>query len=167
MHSQSPPIIHRDIKVENVLKGDNNDWKLCDFGSATSVSIQAGISLPVNLIRQLEDEIAECTTIHYRPPELCDLYSRNGINEKVDIWALGCLLYKLCYFVTPFENGGKLAILNAKYDLPASPPVSNEIKALIGTLLNVNPLARPTAVQALDMILSLKGNGTLVRLYSC
>lgn len=33
-----------------------------------------------------------------------DLYSQKLICEKVDVWALGVLLFKLCYFKTPFED---------------------------------------------------------------
>lgn len=32
-----------------------------------------------------------------------------------DIWALGVLLYKLCYYTTPFEESGPLGILNAQH----------------------------------------------------
>lgn len=36
LHMQDPPIAHRDLKLENVLKGSDGKWKLCDFGSSTN-----------------------------------------------------------------------------------------------------------------------------------
>eukprot|EP00741_Cyanophora_paradoxa_P001508 tig00000492_g1460.t1 len=36
LHCQSPPIAHRDLKVENVIRHENGDYKLCDFGSCTT-----------------------------------------------------------------------------------------------------------------------------------
>lgn len=38
----------------------------------------------------------------YRPPEMTDLYLRYEINEKVDIWMLGCILYTMCFYISPF-----------------------------------------------------------------
>lgn len=37
MHSQNPPIMHRDLKIENLLLSDKFIIKLCDFGSASTV----------------------------------------------------------------------------------------------------------------------------------
>ena len=54
----------------------------------------------------------------YRTPEMVDLYANRPITEKADVWALGCLLYKLCFMVHPFEDSGILRILNANYSLP-------------------------------------------------
>jgi AP2-associated kinase len=67
----------------------------------------------------------------YRSPEMVDLYMEKWIDEKADVWALGCILYKLAYFVTPFEDGGRLKILNVKVDFPDTPRFSNELISMI------------------------------------
>jgi AP2-associated kinase len=97
LHSMNPPIAHRDIKIENVLLG-NGMYKLCDFGSCTTRHFPPN-SMALNEIRQMEEEIGKLTTIQYRSPEMCDMFQKKGLCEKVDIWALGVLLYKLCYYV--------------------------------------------------------------------
>jgi hypothetical protein len=49
-----------------------------------------------------------------------------------DVWALGVLLYKLCYYTTPFEEHGPLAIVNAKYIFPSFPVYSPKLQHVIG-----------------------------------
>ena len=49
MHTQQPPIAHRDVKPENILTGADNKWKLCDFGSSTTAAyshIDQDVSYP-------------------------------------------------------------------------------------------------------------------------
>ena len=36
----------------------------------------------------------------------------------LDVQALGCLFYQLCFGVSPFEESGKLGTVNGKYRLP-------------------------------------------------
>ncbi|KIM32268.1 hypothetical protein M408DRAFT_326890 [Serendipita vermifera MAFF 305830] len=38
MHSLQPALLHRDLKVENILQANETSYKLCDFGSSTAVS---------------------------------------------------------------------------------------------------------------------------------
>lgn len=57
------------------------------------------------------------TTPMYRAPEMLDTWSNHPIDHSVDIWALGCILYTLCYMQHPFEDSAKLAILNGNYNL--------------------------------------------------
>jgi hypothetical protein len=45
---------------------------------------------------------------------------------------LGVLLYKLCYYTTPFEEHGPLAILNVQYKIPPYPVYSAQMNSLIG-----------------------------------
>ncbi|KAF9960399.1 hypothetical protein BGZ72_007057 [Mortierella alpina] len=157
MHYSDPPILHRDIKVENILLS-NNDYKLCDFGSATT-NILRGDNIPRNVkdIQLLEEEINNHTTLQYRAPEMLDLYMRRGIDEKIDIWALGVLLYKLCYYTTPFEEQGQLAILNVRYTIPEHPVFSPALIGLFQSMLKEDPKQRPNIYQVMQMTSALRG----------
>ena len=82
-------MIHRDIKIENVLIDGNNRFKLCDFGS-TLTPLRPPQS--VEEFQALQHDITYQTTPQYRAPEMIDLYRGFPIDEKADIWALGCFL---------------------------------------------------------------------------
>lgn len=130
MHNLRPALLHRDLKVENILQSSPTSFKLCDFGSATPVARRP----PANTqeIRALEADLNRHTTLQYRAPEMVDPYLRRPVDEKSDVWALGVLLYKLCYYTTPFEEHGPLAILNVQYKIPPYPIYSAQMNALIG-----------------------------------
>ncbi|CAN0236291.1 unnamed protein product, partial [Ectocarpus fasciculatus] len=55
-------------------------------------------------IQIANDDIRRNTTAAYRSPEQVDLFQGHVVNEKVDIWALGVILFKLAFFQTPFED---------------------------------------------------------------
>ncbi|KAK5988983.1 Serine/threonine-protein kinase ppk30 [Cladobotryum mycophilum] len=137
MHYLKPALLHRDLKVENVLITTNDSskrFKVCDFGSAAPRD---------------------------RPPppfpEMIDVYRKQPIDEKSDIWALGVLLYKLCYYTTPFEDQGQLAILNASYKYPSYPVFSDRLKKLIASMLKENMQARPNIYQVLKEACVMQG----------
>ena len=130
MHNLKPPLLHRDLKVENILQASATSFKLCDFGSATIVNPK-----PLSTtqeIRALEADLNRHTTLQYRAPEMVDPFLRRPVDEKSDVWALGVLLYKLCYYTTPFEEHGPLAILNVQYKIPPYPVYSSHMITLVG-----------------------------------
>lgn len=132
MHYLKPPLLHRDLKVENVLIGKSGGasiYKLCDFGSTAPPRPAA---TNANEGRLIEEDVQKHTTLQYRSPEMIDVYRKQPIDEKSDIWALGVLLYKLCYYKTPFEEQGQMAILNASFKYPSYPSFSDRLKRLIG-----------------------------------
>ncbi|KAL5201377.1 hypothetical protein ABZP36_035731 [Zizania latifolia] len=144
MHCQTQPIAHRDLKAENVLLGADGAWKLCDFGSVSTN--HKYFDKPEEMGIE-EDNIRKHTTPAYRAPEMWDLYRREVISEKVDIWALGCLLYRICYFKSAFDGESKLQILNGNYRIPDLPKYSSTITSLIKDMLQSSPDARPDITQ--------------------
>lgn len=154
MHALVPPLIHRDIKIENVLISHNGEYKVCDFGSVCGT-----IRPPKNPqeFAYVQHDVLKNTTAQYRAPEMIDLYRGHSIDEKSDIWALGVFLYKLCYYTTPFEKGGELAILHSRFQFPAQPLYSDRLKNLIRMMLLVDPGQRPNVCQALEEVSRMQG----------
>ncbi|KAF8251937.1 hypothetical protein K440DRAFT_668446 [Wilcoxina mikolae CBS 423.85] len=154
MHYLQPPLLHRDLKVENVLIAPSGGYKVCDFGSCSPVK-----PAPQTVVecRLLEEDIQKHTTLQYRSPEMVDVFRRLPIDEKSDIWALGVLLYKLCYYTTPFEEQGQLAILNASFSFPPHPIFSDRLKNLIASMLREQPQHRPNIYQVVREVCYLRG----------
>ncbi|XP_062593365.1 cyclin-G-associated kinase-like [Saccostrea cucullata] len=152
MHRQNPPIIHRDLKAENLLISSKHMIKLCDFGSATTTAHFPDGSWSAIQRSLVEDEIAKNTTPMYRAPEMLDLYQNFPICEASDVWALGCLLYMLCFGNHPFEDSAKLRIINANYSIPSTDTQYTVLHDLIKSMLQVDPNDRPTVHDLVDRL---------------
>eukprot|EP00930_Biecheleria_cincta_P000532 TRINITY_DN10116_c0_g1_i2.p1 TRINITY_DN10116_c0_g1~~TRINITY_DN10116_c0_g1_i2.p1 ORF type:complete len:809 (-),score=160.59 TRINITY_DN10116_c0_g1_i2:21-2447(-) len=155
LHDISPPVQHRDLKVENVLLGADGHWKLLDFGSWSDERIEPG-KLDKPSLSALQEQIERYTTMMYRPPEMVDFYLEFAITEKVDIWMIGCILYTLMFYRQPFQDESTLAIANARYQLPSSPKFSDKMQDLIHWLLARDPSDRPSAHELLLVLQSLE-----------
>ncbi|KFM68949.1 AP2-associated protein kinase 1, partial [Stegodyphus mimosarum] len=152
LHHCQTPIIHRDLKVENILLSDSGNYVLCDFGSATAKVINP----QTYGVTQAEEEIKKYTTLSYRAPEMIDLYCGKPITTKVDIWALGCLLYKLCFFTLPFGESA-LAIQSGNFSIPDNSRYSKNIHSLIRYMLEIEPEKRPDIFQVSYVAFKIAG----------
>uniref|UniRef100_A0A8C9TDK1 non-specific serine/threonine protein kinase n=1 Tax=Scleropages formosus TaxID=113540 RepID=A0A8C9TDK1_SCLFO len=142
LHQCKMPIIHRDLKVENILLHDRGHYVLCDFGSATNrFQNPQNEGVPV-----VEEEIKKYTTLSYRAPEMVNLYSGKVITTKADIWAMGCLLYKLCFFTLPFGES-QVAICDGNFTIPDNSRYSQDMHCLIRYMLEPDPDKRPDIYQ--------------------
>ncbi|CDK27650.1 unnamed protein product [Kuraishia capsulata CBS 1993] len=117
LHSKH--IIHRDLKPENILLGFNNTVKISDFGWSVHASRR---------------RTTMCGTLDYLPPEMVEAKPHN---EKVDVWALGVLLYEFLVGHPPFEAEEAKATYAriGKVDLRIPDFVSPEARDLIEKLL--------------------------------
>ncbi|XP_012821435.1 AP2-associated protein kinase 1 isoform X7 [Xenopus tropicalis] len=142
LHQCKTPIIHRDLKVENILLHDRGHYVLCDFGSATNKCQNP----QTEGVTAVEDEIKKYTTLSYRAPEMVNLYSGKMITTKADIWALGCLLYKLCFFTLPFGES-QVSICDGNFTIPDNSRYSQDMHCLIRYMLEPDPDKRPDIYQ--------------------
>lgn len=149
MHELTPPVIHRDLKAENILFGRGNSWIICDLGSATrgekTYSDHADIYIE-------EEKVRKQTTPSYRPPEMWDLQAKQEIGRGVDIWALGIILYLLTFGKLPFDGLNSLAILNGQYNIPSRGASFEKIEILVSRMLQVDPRQRPSIQEVIAAI---------------
>ncbi|QNP95787.1 kinase-like domain-containing protein [Yarrowia lipolytica] len=145
--SELVPYAHRDIKPANIMLSDNGRPILMDLGSCSRARIDVSSRQKA---LELQDMAAEQCSMPYRAPELFDVKTGANIDERVDVWSLGCTIYTLMYFTSPFEHQTNetgaslnLAIMNGHFTMPASPEYSDQLKGLVKKCLIVDPQERP------------------------
>ena len=151
--------IHCDFKVENILCFENDEYKLCDFGSVNTFDIDFKIIDPEKMYKY-EEIFEKQTTLMYRPPEMCDPYLGYRVNSKVDIWMLGCVLFTLMFFKHPFAESSKLSITSATYRYPVDNEYSADLEILVRNLLTPDPDIRPDANMVISWIEKLEWKHT-------
>jgi hypothetical protein len=105
-------LVHRDVKPANVLlSGDpgSEHAYITDFGVARNVATQSGLTQTGRFVG----------TLDYVAPEQI---SGEPIDARVDVYALGCLLFKLLTGEVPFPREGEAARLYAHLNDPPPAP---------------------------------------------
>jgi serine/threonine protein kinase len=127
IHSKN--IVHRDIKLDNILIDLNNNIKICDFGVGKQY---------ING-EKLKDK---CGTPAYIAPEILKNFGYEG--PPVDIWSSGVVLYALLSGTVPFKanNSKDLQKLILKGVYKKISGISFEAQDLIDKLLEVDPRKR-------------------------
>ena len=144
IHSKG--IIHRDIKPENIFVDSKGNLKLGDFDNSLNINK----SYAVDVVGTLEFMSPEMIELSYKTPHEKSIIKEHNIsmyNEKVDVWALGILIYELFYTKTPFicnhDNDVKENILNMPIVFANNNDISVEAISFILTTLVRKKVNRP------------------------
>jgi len=120
MHSVG--IVHRDLKMENILLDDAGSVKIIDLGLGNFFDMQ-----PEGELKLLD---TFCGSADYAAPELWEGSKYKG--PEVDVWSLGVILYILTTGFLPFNDSTR--VMSIAYRWPKTVKLSDSIKHLIGKI---------------------------------
>jgi len=124
-------IVHRDLKIENILISKSGNIKIIDFGLSNLYSPNRHLS-------------TFCGSLYFAAPELLNAKVYTG--PEVDVWSFGIVLYVLVCGKVPFDDQSMPALhAKIKRGLVEYPAwLSNECKSLLARMLVTNPSERAT-----------------------
>lgn len=138
LHSRQPPVIHQDIKPDNILILRNGDFVITDFG----ISKQLRASLRKSAMSSANG----AGSISYMGPER---FSKQYQAVKAsDIWSVGASIYELAVGDLPFCGmGGSLQKKGADMPELSDDDFSPTLNMVMQACLAKEPWNRPTALQ--------------------
>lgn len=141
-------IVHRDLKPDNVFILADGRVKVIDFGIAKDLRAETQTELTTTG--------AMLGTLHYMAPE--QVFGDVDIDERVDVWALGVVLYECLAGRRPTEGSGSGQVLKAIMTqtftplVEAAPGCPVSLSELVEQMLSRDRSERPTLDDVIDRL---------------
>ncbi|OAL73469.1 CAMK/CAMKL/KIN1 protein kinase [Trichophyton violaceum] len=137
-------IVHRDLKIENILISKTGDIKIIDFGLSNLFS-------PKGQLKTF------CGSLYFAAPEL--LQARQYTGPEVDVWSFGIVLYVLVCGKVPFDDQS-MPQLHAKIKkgvVEYPPGLSSDCRNIISRMLVTDPKQRASLAEIMQHPWMTKG----------
>uniref|UniRef100_UPI00398EA25D testis-specific serine/threonine-protein kinase 4-like n=1 Tax=Pristiophorus japonicus TaxID=55135 RepID=UPI00398EA25D len=135
IHSRG--VVHRDLKLENLLLDSNDNIKISDFGFC-----KVGVT-DVMDVKQVQLSETYCGSYAYVPPEVLQGIPYNPFLS--DVWSMGVILYTMTAGKLPFDDSNLRRLLKQMIKGPIftsrHKSISDECKDLIRRILSLRPSA--------------------------
>lgn len=133
LHRLEPPVLHQDIKPDNIVISEPDCFLLASFGIS---------SLPTQAFQEASRG-SKAVTIAYSPPEAFERFLKTG--PSGDVFSLGVTLFEMCTKTLPWNGGGGKALLEERF-IPNLPRhYSAELNELLQACMSLNNFSRPGA----------------------
>lgn len=135
-HIQQKKLVHLNLVPESIFVTYDYKFKLGNF---THSCFESDLKQSINIIPQ-----------DLKPPEVLEMNESALIGSAIDMWAIGCLLYKLVYKVKPFGS-------NIDYQIRGKAKrtglqVADYWKLILNRLLDPNPLTRAKVAEIIILL---------------
>jgi len=135
VHAHQQGLVHRDIKPSNILMETPSRPVLTDFGLAKDMHSNSNLHQSSGIVG----------TLAYMAPE--QLGARNPVDHRVDLYALGCLLYEMMTSIPPFRGTSEDVVVKILNQEPLSPRkldrnIPRDLETICLKALSKNPKDR-------------------------
>lgn len=143
-YCHSNNIVHRDLKIENIMISKTGDIKIIDFGLSNLFDRE-------HLLRTY------CGSLYFAAPEL--LSAHPYIGPEVDVWSFGVVLYVLVCGKVPFDDQSVSALHEKikKGNVQYPQTLSYDCVSLLSRMLVVNPKNRASLREVMSHPWMTKG----------
>jgi len=127
-------IIHRDLKLKNILVTNSNDIVISDFGFARNGDNETMFD-------------TMCGSPMYMAPEIMN---QKVYDNKSDLWSVGVIMYELLFGTTPYHAKNMIELMKKIKRRDVNIPneyrnlITEDCRDLLFSLLNKNPKKRIT-----------------------
>jgi len=138
-HSRQPPLVHRDVKPENILFDEQGHALLTDFGIAKAMDGNQNLTAT---------GVAIGSALYMSPEQA---RGKKDVDGRADLYSLGALFYEMLMGAPPYEGEDQISIIlkHVTEPIPQLPDKFAQYQSLLDTMMAKNPAQRVASARDL------------------